>query len=78
VAVLAAQSCFIAPGLQHWLRRPYFAGVRELDSLGRLPEAERQAWQRLWADVADTLTRAREQPFGNSRPAASSRHPPGQ
>ena len=25
---------------------------------GRLPEAERQAWQKLWADVADMLARA--------------------
>jgi hypothetical protein len=48
----------IAGGLQHWLRHPYFAGVREPDSLGRLPETERQVWQRLWTDVADTLARA--------------------
>jgi hypothetical protein len=53
-----AQSCFIAGGLQHWLRHPYFAGVREPNALAWLPVAERQAWQKLWADVADTLARA--------------------
>jgi hypothetical protein len=45
-------------GLQRWLRDPYFAGVREADALSRLPVAERQAWQMLWADVADTVARA--------------------
>jgi hypothetical protein len=54
-----AQNCFIVSGLQNWLQHPYFDGVREPDTLARLPEAERQAWQRLWADVADTLARAR-------------------
>ena len=49
---------FILVGVQRWLVDPYFAGVREPDALGRLPEAERLAWQKLWADVADTLTRA--------------------
>jgi hypothetical protein len=49
---------FIAGGLQRWLRDPSFAGVREADALSRLPVAERQAWQMLWADVADTLARA--------------------
>jgi hypothetical protein len=49
---------FIAGGLQRWLRELYFAGVRGPDSLGRLPAAERQAWQKLWTDVADTLARA--------------------
>jgi hypothetical protein len=53
-----AQNSFIAGGLQHWLRHPYFAGVRELDMLAQLPEAERQAWQKLWADVAATRARA--------------------
>jgi hypothetical protein len=63
----------IAGGLQHWLHHPYFAGVREPDALGRLPEAERQAWQKLWADVADTLARAEgtappEPKAGDKRP----------
>ena len=50
----------VARDMQYWLLDPHFAGVREPEALGRLPEAERQAWQQLWADVADTLARAVE------------------
>jgi hypothetical protein len=32
--------------------------VSRPDALARLPEAEWQAWQKLWADIADTLARA--------------------
>jgi hypothetical protein len=47
------------PGdLRRWLEAPDFAGVRGPEALAWLPEAERQAWQKLWADVADTLARA--------------------
>jgi hypothetical protein len=68
----------VADDLQQWLGNFHFAGVRGPEALARLPEPERQAWQLLWADVADTLTRAREQLFRNRRPPPSSRHPPGQ
>jgi hypothetical protein len=44
--------------LYSWLGDPYFAGVRGPQALARLPGAERQAWQRLWAEVADTRARA--------------------
>jgi serine/threonine protein kinase/Tfp pilus assembly protein PilF len=44
--------------LQHWLRDPAFAGVRGPEALAKLPEAERQAWQKLWTDVAAMLKRA--------------------
>jgi hypothetical protein len=46
--------------MQHWLHDPDFNGVRGAEALARLPGAERPAWRRLWTDVADTLTRARE------------------
>jgi hypothetical protein len=46
------------PQLQHWQQDPDFGGVRGPEALARLPEAERQAWQKLWGDVADTLARA--------------------
>jgi tetratricopeptide (TPR) repeat protein len=46
--------------LRHWQRDPDLAGVRNEDALARLPEAEREAWRRLWADVAETLAKARE------------------
>jgi hypothetical protein len=45
-------------GLKDWLEDSAFAGVREPDALSQLPAAERQAWHKLWSDVADTLTRA--------------------
>jgi hypothetical protein len=42
--------------LRHWLQDPDFNGVRSAEALAKLPEDERQAWQQLWAEVADTLT----------------------
>jgi serine/threonine protein kinase/tetratricopeptide (TPR) repeat protein len=44
--------------MQHWSADTDFAGVRGADALAKLPESERQDWQKLWADVADTLARA--------------------
>ncbi len=40
--------------LQHWQQDADFAGVRG-DALDKLPEAERQPWQQLWAEVEQTL-----------------------
>ena len=37
--------------MQHWLADPDFAGLRGGDALTTLPEAERQPWRELWADV---------------------------
>src|SRR5262249_17271622 len=45
-------------GMDRWLAVPEFAGVRGPEALGRLPEAERRGWRKLWEDVADTLARA--------------------
>ena len=45
--------------MQHWQQDTDFAGVRGPEAVARLPEAERPAWQKLWADVADTLAAAR-------------------
>ena len=56
----AASRAAVARTLQHWLVDPDFAGVRGPEALARLPEAERQAWQKLWDDVADMLARAQE------------------
>jgi serine/threonine-protein kinase len=44
--------------LQHWQRNPDLAGVRDKDALAKLPEAERQVWHKLWADVADLLRKS--------------------
>jgi serine/threonine protein kinase/Flp pilus assembly protein TadD len=43
--------------LRHWQRNADFAGVRG-DALAKLPEAEREPWQQLWADVEETLSQA--------------------
>jgi hypothetical protein len=48
----------VALDLRAWLGDDHFDGVREAEALARLPEPERQAWQKLWADIADTLARA--------------------
>jgi tetratricopeptide (TPR) repeat protein len=44
--------------LRHWQIDPDFVGVREPAELARLSAEERQAWQKLWADVAALLKRA--------------------
>jgi tetratricopeptide (TPR) repeat protein/serine/threonine protein kinase len=50
----------IAPRLQHWLQDTDFAGLRGPEALAKLPESERLAWQKLWADVDDLLARAKK------------------
>jgi tetratricopeptide (TPR) repeat protein len=50
----------VAQQMQHWLQDRDFNGVRSPDALNKLPEAERQAWGKLWADVSATLAKARE------------------
>jgi hypothetical protein len=37
--------------LSHWRSDPDLASVREMAALAALSEAEREAWQALWADV---------------------------
>jgi tetratricopeptide (TPR) repeat protein len=37
--------------MQHWLKDVDFQGVRGKEALSKLPEAERAAWQQLWAEV---------------------------
>jgi hypothetical protein len=39
----------------HWKRDPDLAGVRGEAALAKLPEAERQGWRTLWADVEQVL-----------------------
>jgi serine/threonine protein kinase/tetratricopeptide (TPR) repeat protein len=48
----------VARTMRIWLRDPDFNGVRGAEALARLPEAERQPWQQLWAEVATTLAQA--------------------
>ncbi len=50
----------VAQTLQRWQKAPDLVGLREKPALDKLPTAERDAWQRLWADVAALLKRAQE------------------
>jgi hypothetical protein len=43
--------------LEQWQKDPDLACVREEPALAKLPEAEREAWRKLWANVAETLAR---------------------
>jgi tetratricopeptide (TPR) repeat protein/tRNA A-37 threonylcarbamoyl transferase component Bud32 len=43
--------------LEHWQQDADLARVRDAKALAKLPEAERQAWQQLWADVDKLLNR---------------------
>jgi tetratricopeptide (TPR) repeat protein len=56
--------------LQHWMQDSDLATVRDAKALAKLPEAERAAWQQLWADVATALAAARKtgQPAGKKAP----------
>jgi tetratricopeptide (TPR) repeat protein len=49
----------VAQTVQHWQVDPDLAGIRDGDALAKLPEAERKAWQDLWAEVDALLARAR-------------------
>ncbi len=44
--------------LEHWQEDSDLAGVRG-DALAKLPESERDAWKKLWADVAAALVKTR-------------------
>jgi hypothetical protein len=48
--------------LHSWQRDPDLAGVCDAEALAALPSAERAGWEKLWADVAATLTKAGETP----------------
>jgi serine/threonine protein kinase/Flp pilus assembly protein TadD len=43
----------VQKSMQHWQQDPDLAGVRDAAALAKLPEAERAAWQKLWAGAAD-------------------------
>jgi tetratricopeptide (TPR) repeat protein len=44
--------------MQHWKDDADFVGVRGVETLGRLPAAERPDWQKLWQEVEDLRQRA--------------------
>jgi tetratricopeptide (TPR) repeat protein len=51
---------YVIGAMRHWLADSDFAGVRGPEVLAKLPQAERQAWQQLWKDVAETLEQAQQ------------------
>jgi serine/threonine protein kinase/Flp pilus assembly protein TadD len=48
----------VAKQLEHWQRDSDLARVRDPGALAKLPERERQDWQKLWADVKELFTKA--------------------
>jgi len=56
----ADKAGLVAQQMQHWLQDEDFAGVRGDKALAKLPEEERSAWRKLWADVAELLAKAQE------------------
>jgi serine/threonine-protein kinase len=48
----------VAKQMQYWLGDADFAGVRGEAALGKLPAAERPAWQKLWEEVESLLRRS--------------------
>jgi hypothetical protein len=56
--------------MQHWLNDGDFAGVRGDKALAKLPEEERAAWRKLWADVAEMLTKAQGKAPAEKKPDA--------
>jgi tetratricopeptide (TPR) repeat protein len=49
---------FLVRALRHLLRNDGLAGVREPTALARLPESEREAWQKLWQETEALLSRS--------------------
>jgi hypothetical protein len=42
--------------LRDWQTEPALAAVREATAVDQLPEAERDGWRKLWADVASLVS----------------------
>src|SRR5262249_20791724 len=69
----AGSAAGVGNALKRWQADRDLAGVRGTKSLAKLPEAERQAWQKLWDDVADLLARAQRQPAPGKKPRERAR-----
>jgi hypothetical protein len=54
--------------MRHWLQDGDFAGVRGPEALGKLPEAERKEWEKLWQE-AEALRQSAAGGAGTTRPA---------
>jgi serine/threonine protein kinase/Tfp pilus assembly protein PilF len=56
----AGERPMLRRALQWWQQDRDFTSVRDTTALGNLPQAQRAAWRKLWADVADLLKRTDE------------------
>ena len=54
----APQRTFIAQTLAHWQQDSDLAGIRDTDTLAKLPDDEREALAGFWTDVAELRERA--------------------
>lgn len=52
----------MAPTLEHWRKDTDLACLRDAEALKAVSAEERQACERLWADVAALSKKAREKP----------------
>src|SRR5262249_55219944 len=50
--------------LSHWQKDSDLTGIRDKESLAKLPAEEHKAFTQLWADVAALLKKAEAQPKG--------------
>ncbi len=57
--------------LATWLSDPALASVRDPAALAKLPDAEREPWQRLWTDVAASLAADPLEQGGSMPPAGN-------
>ncbi|HEY7427717.1 MAG TPA: protein kinase [Gemmataceae bacterium] len=68
IAKGSPQACKgVAQTLRDWQRDPDLAGLRDKDAVDKLPEAERDACQKLWADVTTLLQRTKQSEFSRER-----------
>jgi serine/threonine protein kinase len=51
-------NAFVAQALKHWQEDTDLVGIRDLKELAKLPESEREEWQRLWEEVEALRKRA--------------------
>jgi serine/threonine-protein kinase len=58
----AAAKQAVRQRLEYWQKDAALAGVRDKAALAKLADAERQAWDQLWDDVAALLKRAQAKP----------------
>jgi hypothetical protein len=58
----AADQAEVQAKMQHWQKDSDLAGIRAPGSLAKLPPEERQACEKLWADVEALLRQVRPRP----------------